>query len=297
MSEADNNNNNNNNKRKKDPNDGGPNEKMKGTSLILAAKRGDYDTVKELLDNGANVNQTNKNGWTALHAAAYEGHTEVVALLLEWGANVNQADDSGATVLSMAACKGHIEIVRLLLDPKYGVHMNVEANLALNLATYQGHTDIVSLLLDKGVDVNRGDAIDGTRALQLAIERGNMELVNLLLGVGADLGLLPEEARYTLDSHRELPDGQDSIATCAICLEDLSNPNPNPNPKGPAIRTACKHIFHRDCLIQTIELRPLKGEAPPCPICRVPIIIRVEDLGKAIKKADGFRLCAMGLKF
>ena len=291
MSEAGNNNNNN-NKRKKDPNDGGPNEKTKGTSLILAAKRGYYDTVKELLGNGANVNQTNKDGWTALHGAAFNGHTDIVRLLLKWGANVNQADDSGMTVLSMAAAKGHIDTVRLLLDQKYGVHMNVEANLALNLATYQGHTDIVILLLDKGVDVNKGDAIDGTRALQLAIEGGNMELVNLLLGVGADLGLLPEEARYTLDSHRELPDGQDSIATCAICLEDLSD-----DTKGPAIRTACKHIFHRDCLIQTIELRPLLGEPPPCPICRVPIIIRVEDLGKAIKKADGFRLCAMGLKF
>jgi ankyrin repeat protein len=45
--------------------------------------------VKWLLDNGADMNQSMKSGWTAMHAASYNGNKEALSMLLDWGADIN----------------------------------------------------------------------------------------------------------------------------------------------------------------------------------------------------------------
>lgn len=64
--------------------------------------------VKELLDQGANVNITNYKGQTALHCAAKAGFIEPVRILLDYGANVNAKDREGDTPLH-AACRSTIK--------------------------------------------------------------------------------------------------------------------------------------------------------------------------------------------
>lgn len=54
--------------------------------LIAAAARGHLDTVRLLLERGADVNAADLTGWTPLHAAAYSGNPEIIKLLLERGA-------------------------------------------------------------------------------------------------------------------------------------------------------------------------------------------------------------------
>ena len=51
-----------------------------------AADYGNVAMVRQLLDQGANINARDKHGDTALMAAAFEGHADVVKLLLEKGA-------------------------------------------------------------------------------------------------------------------------------------------------------------------------------------------------------------------
>ena len=53
--------------------------------LLAAAKSGDIEKVRELLDRGADVNSRDKDGLTPLHAAALAGHTEAAALLRQRG--------------------------------------------------------------------------------------------------------------------------------------------------------------------------------------------------------------------
>lgn len=52
------------------------------TQLMMAAKKGDWDETRRLINVGAEVNQSNKWGSTALMRAASEGHSSVVQTLL-----------------------------------------------------------------------------------------------------------------------------------------------------------------------------------------------------------------------
>jgi len=68
--------------------------------LIIAAKNGDYNTVKRILeDDSVSPNVSAKTGFSPIMAAAINCHTEVMNLLLDHGANINQVTDEGLSVL------------------------------------------------------------------------------------------------------------------------------------------------------------------------------------------------------
>ena len=86
------------------------------TPLIFAAYKGRLPMVRELLDRGANINARDHEGETALIRAAFWGHLAIVRLLLERGANVNARTHEGWTPLMYTADSGHLAIVRELLE-------------------------------------------------------------------------------------------------------------------------------------------------------------------------------------
>lgn len=89
-------------------------------TLHTAAQNGDSDLVKILLDNGAYINEFDKNQVTPIYFAARNGHPNVIKLLLAKNANYQNtgAPDTGGdliTPLEIASRHGHIEVVKLLL--------------------------------------------------------------------------------------------------------------------------------------------------------------------------------------
>lgn len=108
-------------------------EKPPITVLMFAAALGSSEIVKELLDSGARVNDTDKNEWTALHYAvgSSNGSLDVFRLLMARGANMKlkarlSTDPSGIepyfTPLMVAAYLGRVDAVKILLD--YGASLN-----------------------------------------------------------------------------------------------------------------------------------------------------------------------------
>jgi ABC-type uncharacterized transport system ATPase subunit len=67
------------------------------TALSWAALYGDTQAARVLLDRGAHVNGTCRDGHAALHWAAFLGHSQVVELLLERGANPTARGPRGDT--------------------------------------------------------------------------------------------------------------------------------------------------------------------------------------------------------
>ncbi len=63
--------------------------------------------VKFLISKGADVNDRNDNGATPLMLAAMRGNKESVELLAAKGADVNVKANKGETALHLAAISGH----------------------------------------------------------------------------------------------------------------------------------------------------------------------------------------------
>jgi ankyrin repeat protein len=77
------------------------------TLLILAAISGELPAMRLLISHGAKLEQTNAEGYTALLMATtnlYRTGVESVRLLLDAGADVNHAFPQGTTALMHAAC-------------------------------------------------------------------------------------------------------------------------------------------------------------------------------------------------
>ncbi len=82
---------------------------------IHAAVAGKHRAVARMLvENGANVNARQQQGWTPLHAAAQNGDEELVRLLLEKGADREARSEGGQTALDLAMVNGHGGVARLL---------------------------------------------------------------------------------------------------------------------------------------------------------------------------------------
>ncbi len=85
---------------------GGVNE---STALIIAS--GKYSSAKIialLLENGADVNATNRYGYTPLIVAARDGRADIINQLLEAGAEIEAQGQGGHTALSEAVRHGNL---------------------------------------------------------------------------------------------------------------------------------------------------------------------------------------------
>lgn len=58
--------------------------------------------INMLLDNGANINQKDKEGWTALMHAVYQQRLDIAKLLLDWGADRTIRNRNGEKAMDLA---------------------------------------------------------------------------------------------------------------------------------------------------------------------------------------------------
>jgi ankyrin repeat protein len=122
-----------------------------------------------------------EGGHTELMRAALEGRTETVKRLLESGADVNERDDEGRTALMFAVTNIHNDSARALLD--HGADVNVTAkdgSTALMLGASAGDIESVRDLLSKGADVSAKFTQTGKTALMLAKEKTSTDIIQLL---------------------------------------------------------------------------------------------------------------------
>jgi len=82
--------------------------------LHFAARDGELDLVRSVLDAGGDVNEPAENSWTPLHFAAEGGHVFVVQFLLDRGADPGATTSEGYTPLDVAAVYDRSGIVELL---------------------------------------------------------------------------------------------------------------------------------------------------------------------------------------
>jgi ankyrin repeat protein len=161
------------------PSDGG-----QLTPLVYAVRGNDLETVKVLLDAGADVNQTTGYGWSPLLVATQNRYYGLGKYLLDRGANPNLGNKGDWVPLYLATDNRNIE------SGDYPVRKGD-----------MDHLDFITLLLDKGANVNARvkDSTEtrtvftnqwldenGATAFLRASQSGDIELMKLLLARGAD---------------------------------------------------------------------------------------------------------------
>lgn len=116
-------------------------------ALMLAALRGHVGLFKQLIGQGAEVNQP---GWTPLHYAATQSDwssVEMVALLLEHHAYIDAASPNDTTPLMMAARYGNTGTVKLLIDAGADVTLRNQQGLnARDFARTAERQDVADLI-------------------------------------------------------------------------------------------------------------------------------------------------------
>ncbi|MDA8156796.1 MAG: ankyrin repeat domain-containing protein, partial [Actinomycetota bacterium] len=217
--------------------------------LLAAVKRDvgfrgvDVDSIKALLDKGADVNARDSSGNTplilvackgidhGLHVPLGEPPTDITKLLIDRGADVNAKNNAGWTALMDAAGCGFENISRLLINS--GADVNIEASdgrTALMLAAYRGAADIVRQLIAAHAAVNAKDK-NGNTALSFAeknalIERAPEyfdEIVQMLKAAGAE----PEESDLKYMLFLTIRKGNLAL------MKDLLNKGANVNARKP----------------------------------------------------------------
>ncbi|XP_033733625.1 ankyrin-2-like [Pecten maximus] len=144
----------------------------KNSPLGLACHRNHAAAVEMLLPRGCNVNNQDKDNDTALLYATYNGMTDTVRLLLQHGADPDLWNSTNVSPLWNAVYGKHREIVKLLLGANVklevssiGTNQHSHSNdpvplfpspkTTLYVAVRNECTDIVYLLLSAGYNINR----------------------------------------------------------------------------------------------------------------------------------------------
>lgn len=127
----------------------------------------DVNTIKFLIENGANLNGRNAYNDTPLIFALMDEKFEVVDLLLEAGADVNQANFFGATPFFGVCANGNLEQVKKFY--KYGGRVTLSGNhdrgtkcnnIPLIAAVEGGYYEVAKFLIDNGADPYKKNSKD-----------------------------------------------------------------------------------------------------------------------------------------
>ncbi|WP_409405242.1 ankyrin repeat domain-containing protein [Priestia megaterium] len=145
-----------------------------------AIKRGDINSVKELIGSNKAILHTMTPFGSWLHIAAKKGQMEIVEYLVHKGIDVNiKGDIFDASPLRVAAGEGHVEIVQYLIQSDVS---SAKRN-PLFAAIYGGHREVVEHLVDQGIDISvqyTGENIEDMDAYRYAKEFGQIEIAEYL---------------------------------------------------------------------------------------------------------------------
>jgi ankyrin repeat protein len=161
------------------------------TALVFATRQGDMQSVKYLVEAGADVNEVTEFGWSPLLTATQNRYYQIGKYLLDHGADPNIANKGGWSPLYIATDNRNIE------GGDYPVR---KADM--------DHLEFIKLLLDKGADPNlRMKSSTETRTIFTnqwlheegatpflrAAQSGDLTLMKILLAHGADPNIATDE--------------------------------------------------------------------------------------------------------
>jgi ankyrin repeat protein len=180
------------------------NQKVRGDyPLNIAATFGPVEAAASLIEAGADIEKSGRDGFRPLQNATISGRKDIVALLIQKGAMVDATENRGRTALvSFAATGGsNMEIAAMLLaagaDPNKASAPIDDSYSALHYVAETGNLELGKLLIAADANVNFINP-DGDAPIHFGIETNRLEVVRLLIANGADVNLVNRRGQSTL---------------------------------------------------------------------------------------------------
>jgi ankyrin repeat protein len=141
----------------------------------------DADTIKGLINRGADVNAVDKeSGGSVLHLAAMNNSLDLIEFCLKKGIPVDVTDKYKATPLSWASSSDALEAVQLLIKNGADIEaVDIDEMTALHHASYRNSIAVAKYLVSIGANVNAED-INGKTPIELAMEEKSKGAVKAL---------------------------------------------------------------------------------------------------------------------
>src|SRR5580658_876527 len=146
--------------------------------LLDAARKGDLDTVKALIEKGAPVEAKTSYGQTPLYLAAMSGHEDVVRFLLDKGAKTDVTDTFyKASMLDCGLERKRYAVAKIIIAKG-----NDKPDEDLKEVADAGQADLVQAVLEKGKPSQ--PALD--KAYEGALAENKKDVAELLKKAGAN---------------------------------------------------------------------------------------------------------------
>jgi ankyrin repeat protein len=166
------------------------------TVLMKAAEMGHVGIIRTLLGAGADIDQTNSEGYTALMTAAIFGQIDAVKTLLLLGADASVVNQYGYGALGLAAVSDEPDIQKLLLGKTGNAQREIALIVAAQLGEFETLSDLLgnkpfpSEVLDKALfGAIRAGAVNRENSDQTMPEgdiKTRMNIIRALVAAGAD---------------------------------------------------------------------------------------------------------------
>jgi ankyrin repeat protein len=213
---------------------------MNGMTALMHAGFSKQDNIEHvilLLDAGASVNETDKDGRSAFTAVArYSANPDIVSLFFDAGADASLKDKDGLTpydsalanpvpgitgvflangssletvnamdmtpLIWVAINNDNPEVARLLVESGAKIDAlagTMEESAFHWAAASNTNPGMIKYFLSKGVDVNQRDGVFRTALMKAALMNANPEIVGILLSSGADKNMKDFEGKTAFD--------------------------------------------------------------------------------------------------
>ena len=168
-------------------------QEEKDRLLMKAAKEGDYNSTKEMIEMGANYNYE-ESGWTPLLWAACNGYENIVRELIRHGAHHvykdNEEENARETTVDEDEVQDNFKKVP---DPaKTGRYT------PMHWASYHGYYKVVWILMREKMNPLIKD-MHGNNCIHQAAANGKIKVLKCFMQFGVDLNLKNARTHTPLD--------------------------------------------------------------------------------------------------
>lgn len=155
--------------------------------LLEVLEKNCLESLRFLLNSGANPNAKNRVGKTALMLAGIKGNVQIIHFLIKARPNLEMCDLSGDRALMHIAKKGHVQAAQYLIEHRARIEAsNHQGKTPLMIAAAHEQHEMVKALVALGANIEHQDAW-GATPLAIEIEAGESpQMATLLRSLGAN---------------------------------------------------------------------------------------------------------------